>query len=360
MPIESLSLRRFRNLQPFELSLSPQLNVFLGDNAAGKTSILEALFMLARGRSFRTTQVDKLIQFGESDFQVLARLTSANGRAFPVGLQRAPGKLVCRIDGKPVKRLSELATLFPVHWVGGNLHTLVEDGPAYRRQFLDWGLFHVKPDYLRIWKRFNKALKQRNAALRTGAGARATQAWDTELAVAAERLHQDRKDYLDELKAALSAISPGFSISSDPIDIHYRKGWPRGAAYLETLSESLGKDQESGFTRAGPQRAELRFTVDGKPAQERLSRGQQKVFITTLHVAQAQRLYQETGHTSLFLLDDLGAELDSKNQQAILGLLGSIDAQVFVTAIEFPILPQRLGSLAKQFHVKHGLVSEVV
>ncbi len=360
MPIESLSLNQFRNLQPVELEFSPQLNLFIGENAAGKTSLLEALFVLARGRSFRTPQLDRLIQHGHEEFQLVVQLATADGRRVPVGLRRSRGRLECRIGGQPVKRLSELALLFPVQWLGGNLHTLVEDGPTQRRQFLDWGLFHVKPDYVALWKRFHKLLKQRNAALRAAATFREVRAWNSELAEAGEQLHRYRTDYLDGLLAVFSSISPQFSTTTTGVVASYEKGWRAEATYLEALQDSLEKDRESGYTRAGPQRAELKFTIDGRPAGEELSRGQQKVFITALQLAQAMHLHQASGKTSLFLLDDLGSELDIANQRGVLQLLSNIGAQVFVTAIEPPPLPGVGESVVRRFHVKHGLLSEMI
>jgi DNA replication and repair protein RecF len=301
-----------------------------------------------------------LIQSGHNDFQIVVMFLTPEGRRIPVGIQRSQGRFQCRIDGRATKRLSELAALFPVQWMGGNLHTLVEDGPAYRRQFLDWGLFHVKPDYIVLWKRFNKLLKQRNAALRSGAGRKEIEAWNPELAEAGERLHACRRDYLERLLKVFAEINPEFSTLKEPVVIDYRRGWRSECAYLVLLNESLARDKESRFTRAGPQRAELSFTVTGKPASEQLSRGQQKVFITALQVAQAKLLHQETGKSSLFLLDDLGAELDAGNQVSTLRLLSEIEAQVFVSAIVEPPLTGIVQENIKRFHVKHGMVSEVV
>lgn len=360
MPIESLSINRFRNLRPVELQFSPKINLFVGENASGKTSLLEALFLLARGRSFRTSQLDKLIQHGYDDFLLVAQQVYPDGRRVPVGVRRTRGRLECRIDGRPAKRLSELAALFPIQWLGGNLHTLIEDGPARRRQFLDWGLFHVKPDYIVLWKRFQKLLKQRNAALRTGAGLREIQAWHPELAETGEQLHRFRSEYLHALAAVFTSLTPEFAGTQAGVALSYQKGWRKDVSYLESLNDAVVKDRDSGYTRTGPQRAEVYFTIDDQTAEDRLSRGQQKVFITALQLAQAAYLHTETGKTSLFLLDDLGAELDITNQRIVLGLLASISAQIFVTAIEEPVsIDDDVGPVSR-FHVEHGVLSEMV
>lgn len=360
MPIESISIRRFRNLKPAELSFSSQLNLFVGENAAGKTSLLEALFVLARTRSFRTTRLDKLIQYGEDNFELVVQKSRRDGRSLPVGVRRAGGRFECRIDGQPAKRLSELATLFPAHWLGGNLHALVEDGPAYRRQFLDWGLFHVKQDYMTLSRRFGKLLKQRNAALRSGASRRETEVWNRDLAEAGESIDRNRRDYLQQLQLGLSRICERFPTLTDSPVLGYRKGWSGDAGYLRALENGFEKDQQGGFTHSGPHRGELAVTIDGKPASECLSRGQQKVLITALHLAQATILHERTGQCSLFLLDDLGSELDARNRDRVLELLLGISAQVFVTAIEEPELPAGVSADIRRFHVEHGSVSEVI
>lgn len=360
MPIESMSIRRFRNLQPVELHFSPQLNLFVGENAAGKTSLLESLFVLARGRSFRTTHLDKLIQDDEDSFELFVEVTGQDGRRSRVGMRRRRGRFECRIDARPVKRLSELAGLFPVHWLGGNLHALIEDGPAYRRQFLDWGLFHVKPDYMALWKRFGKILKQRNAALRSNASRREVQAWDPDLAEAGDALDRSRRGYLDHLGGVFAGIVSDFPTLPRPVAINYRKGWNPEATYREALAAAIDKDIDSGFTHAGPHRAELALRIGERPAVDQLSHGQQKVLVTALQLAQASLLHRETGKTSLFLMDDLGSELDAANRRGVLQVLSRIDAQVFVTAIEVPPLSDWGLEKVRWFHVKHGQVSEMV
>jgi len=360
MPIESISVDQFRNLQSLQLQLSPQLNLFIGDNAAGKTSLLETLYVLARGRSFRARHLDKLVQNNSDGFRIVVQLGDDQGRTTPVGMQRSGSRLVCRINGQPVKRLSDLATLFPVQWLGGNLHAVIEEGPAYRRQLLDWGLFHVKPSYITCWKRFQKALKQRNAAIRKGSGLREIQAWDSELASAGEELNRFREEYVSALLPEIERLGTHFPVIEQAVAIRYKRGWSEGSTFKDILGQSLEKDRDSGFTHCGPQRADLVFSYNGKPARERLSRGQQKVFVVALHLAQATLLFKETGKSSLFLFDDLGAELDSANRTSVMKLLQAINAQVFVTSITDVNLSEGFGGQLKRFHVKHGNVTEML
>ncbi len=360
MPLKSLSIDGFRNIEPIKLRFSPRVNLFIGENAAGKTSLLEALFVLARARSFRTRNLNKAIKTGETGFQLVAMVSAAEGREIPVGMSRSEKKLIARIDSKPVKRLSELAALFPVQWLGGNLHRLIEEGPAFRRYYLDWGLFHVKPSYLQEWKRFHKLLKQRNAALRKSASTKEISAWDIELATSGEELHLMRERYLLALESVVSATGAGLLGTDKELKIGYRRGWPQNDSYHQALGAGLTKDRELGYTRQGPQRAELAFLNRGQPLIEQFSRGQLKLFVTALKVAQAQLLKRDTSQTSLFLMDDIGAELDGENQQRVLELLRSVGAQVFVTAINDIEDAGWQSGQTGRFHVKHGVVTEVV
>ena len=360
MPLISLSIEHFRNLGPVELQFSPQLNLFIGANAAGKTSFLECIYTLARARSFRTRHLANAIRAGAECFQLVARVRTAQNVDIPVGLQGCDKGMVARINGRPVKRLSELAALFPVQWLGGNLHQLIEDGPVHRRQYLDWGLFHVKPAYAAVWRRFQKLLKQRNAALRRGVPATEIQAWDHDLVNSAEDLDQFRQEYVSSLAEVIRPISRELLELPEDIQILYQKGWDSEQSYLQALERGLKQDRERKYTRSGPQRAELVFRYCDKPAQEQLSRGQQKMFVVALQVAQAVLLRQQASKSSVFLMDDLGAELDKANQQRVMRLLQSIDAQVFVTAIDNPGASGWNMEVVSRFHVKHGFVSEVL
>ncbi|GMQ83621.1 MAG: DNA replication/repair protein RecF [Gammaproteobacteria bacterium] len=361
MPLKALSIDGFRNIESVKLQFSPRLNLFIGDNAAGKTSLLEALFVLARARSFRTRDLGKTIQSGETGFRLVAAVCKAGGeREIPVGMSRSEKKLIARIDSKPVKQLSELAALFPIQWLGGNLHRLIEEGPAFRRQYLDWGLFHVKQTYLQAWKRFQKLLKQRNAALRKNASAKEISAWDIELATSGEELHQVRERYIVELESLVSTISAGLLNTDGELKIAYRRGWARDISYRQALESGLTRDRELGYTREGPQRAELVFLYRRQPLIEQFSRGQLKLFVIALKVAQVQLLQRETSQTSLFLMDDIGAELDGANQLHVLRLLQSVGAQVFVTAINDIEDTGWKADQAGRFHVKHGVITEVV
>ena len=248
----------------------------------------------------------------------------------------------------------------PVQWVCGKIPRLIEEGPVQRRQYLHWGLFHVKPRYIQDSKRYHKLLKQRNAALRASRSIDELNVWNSALAIAGTDLHNMRKPYVNELVGDVAQFMVDLSGSQDRPVIQYRKGWKSGVSLKEMLDSGLEKDRELGYTRAGPHRADLSFLVNDRPVIENYSRGQQKLFVVALQIAQAQLLKATHNENSLFLLDDLGAELDIANQQRVMKMLYQFEAQVFITSIQDIDVSDWEQQNIRRFHVKHGEVSNVV
>ncbi len=360
MPLESLKISRFRNIEPADLVFSPRLNVISGANAAGKTSLLEAIYFLGRARSFRTSHIDRLVRTGESGFELFGRVTRKGQAGVPVGMARQGSSLRIRIKGEDVRRLSDLAAWFPFQVIAGDMHKLLEDGPRHRRRFLDWGLFHVEPGYAETWRRYQRALKQRNAALRARRPLAQISPWNQDLLEAGERLNRLRQAYLDRLQLHLAAEMDEFLPGHAPITLVYRPGTPAGKAFGECLEELAGRDLESGFTRHGPHRGDFRLKSDDRDLVPQLSRGQQKLAVIALKLAQAALAASTRGQHSLFLIDDLGAELDTENQQKVLVRLARSEAQVFLTLIDSTAMAQWPDVARRMFHVEHGEVREVV
>ncbi len=179
MRVDSLEVVDFRNLQPLRLACAPGLNLIIGANAAGKTSLLEALYFLGRGRSFRTAQNRELIRRGGARLRVVAGLVEAGGRRVTVGVEHDGRVIGARVAGNPAETLAELARQMPVLLIDAGSHRLLEGGPRERRRFMDWGLFHGESGFLKVWRRYGAALRHRNAALRGGLDARSIDAWDT-------------------------------------------------------------------------------------------------------------------------------------------------------------------------------------
>jgi DNA replication and repair protein RecF len=358
MTLSRLDIQDFRNLATARLDFSPRCNLITGENAAGKTSLLEAIHVLARLRSFRTQRLESLIREGCEAFQLVARLEES-GRTLPVGLRRGRKELDIRLGGAPVRRVSDLAAHFPLVVITADLHRVLEEGPKYRRQFLDWGLFHVEPEFHATWRQYAQALKQRNACLRQGVAEAQVRIWDAPLLASGGRIHEMRRTYIKELEP-LFAHQAERILGLAHLSLRYAPGWAQRLDYPAALAEALVRDREQGQTRVGPHRADLQFLKEDQDVRERLSRGQQKQLLIALLLAQAELLFRRRDRICQFLVDDLPAELDAKHQARVLAQLRELGSQVFITAIDAGTLDLRDWPEPARFHVEHGVVREVV
>ena len=289
MRVASLDITGFRNLHQVSLDCTPGLNLLIGPNASGKTSVLEALYVLGRGRSFRARQPRELIQTGAPAFRVVAIMTDGDDRQTPVGIERNARELTARIGGAPTRSLAELARQTPVLLLNPDSHRLLEDGPRQRRRFMDWGLFHAEPGFLDTWRRYEVALRHRNAALRTGAADRVVDAWDGELSAAAERLDPWRESFCKALGSVLRPLTEA-TLGEVAVEVDYRRGWPLEPFkhdFTSWLRAGRAQDRQQGHTRFGPHRADFVPRIAGQPPAEALSRGQQKLLVIALVLAQA-------------------------------------------------------------------------
>jgi len=361
MSLVKLGIRHFRNLHQIDFEPSENINIIVGDNASGKTSLLEAIYFLGRANSFRTNTFERLLEKGEKELAVYARLKIENGKIVPFGLKKAAKSLTIRINEQKINKISSLVKTLPLQIIHPNSHQLLEDGPKYRRRFLDWGVFHVEHDFYTAWLRYQKALKQRNAALRQSNAKQMAAIWSNELIEAALSIDTHRRKYLDLLQASLDQfIKP--ILGDLNLQVKYQQGWKKDTEFTDALELALDTDIERGFTSVGPQRADIHIQVDGVSAYERISRGQQKILVTGLLLAQAELYNALTGRKCLLLIDDVAAELDEENKSNLLGVLATMNVQMFLSSIKHEtlasILDKHQGS--RMFHVEHGNLSKVV
>jgi DNA replication and repair protein RecF len=359
MVLQSLEICDFRNIASASLAFSPGLNLISGENAAGKTSLLEAVYCLGRVRSFRTPVSAQAIRDGQPAFRLVARVVSQTGRQVPIGIERQHRDLRVHLDGQPVRRLSDLAGCFPVQVMSGDTPTILNGGPRYRRQTLDWALFHVEQTYREVWQRYARALRQRNAALRAQSPMQQVTAWDAEIVDAAERLHDFRSHYFEMLEPWLQAEVKQL-LPDKRLVVRYQSGWPVNMSLGEALSGSLEKDQRQGFTQYGPHRSDFSTLINGQAVVAHCSRGQQKAVVVSFLLAQVQLQQDRSAPVGAFLLDDLTSELDARHQTRVLSALRDLNSQVFVSAIEPDADTTVVWPEVKKFHVEHGVVQEVV
>lgn len=357
MGLISLDIHSVRNLKSVRLSPGPGFNFLIGRNASGKTSFMEAIHILGRGSSFRTSKLREIASKGTDAFSINGKVE--NNRVFnTLSMKFAQGKPAYLVDQMGIKRRAELVELLPLQIINPESHRLLSDGPVFRRRYLDWGLFHVEQSFYAAWCRYQRALKQRNAALRTNKLRDSIPVWDQELALAANTIDRLRRDYLESLiPYLLSYISQLVYIEN--IEFEYEQGWRSGHDYAEVLKLSLAQDLAYGYSRNGPHRADLLVKVEGRSAQSVVSRGQQKLLICAMLIAQAALLKARRDKGCVFLIDDLAAELDEHHRQRLLALFNKLHAQTFITGTDQHLLDGcSLPPDTKVFHVEHGVITE--
>jgi DNA replication and repair protein RecF len=354
MPLETFRIEHLRNISHSELCFSPGLNLITGANASGKTSLLEGIALLVQGRSFRTPRVDQLVQHNTLELNLFGSIRVGQV-LHALGLTRKHKVTQVKLDGAMLNRSTDLIELQPLHVITPESHELLDQGPKIRRQFLDWGVFHVKPGYLDCWRRYHRILRQRNHVLRTGGSAQSVQAWDGPLLLEAQQLDAFRTAYVQTLSPYLARF--GQQLLEMEIEFTYRKGWSRESGSLEVqLKSDLARDRDRGFTQSGPHRADISVRSGGVAVKEVLSRGQQKLLICAMYLAQVT----QSPIPGILLIDDLPAELDPTRRSRLLEAAANTGAQVFVTATEASLIPTAGWQHEKVFHVEHGEFREVV
>ena len=358
MQISRLALHRFRRFEHVDWTPAPGINLLTGDNGAGKTSLLEALHLMAYGRSFRGRVRDGLIQTGASELEVFVEWTekgAATDRRRRAGLQHSGQQWRGRLDGEDVQQLGNLCAALAVVTFEPGSHALINGSGESRRRFMDWALFHVEPDFLGLWRRYSRALKQRNVLLKQGAAGSLLDAWDRELAETGEVLTSRRSLYLERLQERAAPLAGEIAPTLALLGLEFSPGWRRQELSLaDALLLARERDRQYGYTSVGPHRADWRPVFAALEGVHVLSRGQAKLTALTCLLAQAEDFAARRGEWPVIALDDLGSELDRNHQRRVLDRLGQGPAQVLITTTEAPPGLDDLGTT--KFHVEHGLL----
>jgi len=352
MGLRSLSVAGLRCFEKVDLAPAPGLNLVTGKNASGKTSLLEAIFLLGRGRSFRAARREAMIREDAELLRTVAKL--ADGRMLGVEVTRSGWS--ARAGGEPVTQLAQLAGLLPVQLMDPDVHRLVQEGPGERRRYLDWATFHVKPSFLETWRGYQRALRQRNAALKGRQNEAEVMAWEQALAEHGRRLDELRRETIAELQAPVSAVAQ--ELLGAELRLEYRPGQAAGQDLGDALAQHRERDRRAGMTQVGPHRADVALSLDEHKARGWVSRGQQKLVAAAMVLGQARLLSPVWGDRGVLLVDDPAAELDQERCERLLSLVSGLPFQVFVTALDRAALP---GLVAERtFHVEQGKVAQVV
>ena len=359
MYLSQLDICQVRNLQNVSIIPGKKYNYIFGTNGSGKTSLLEAIYLLSLARSFRTTHIKQVISHNHDFLRVFARLNlDIEDRNATVGVERSKQKTRIRINGKDSQNIGELSSLLPVQIINPDVHKLLEQGPKMRRQFVDWGVFHVEHQFLQTWQQYYRVLKQRNAALRKKLPTKTVSTWDPQLIDLAKNITLSRETYISQfLPYFYGYVDRLMGLN---VEISYARGWNKENSLTDTLINNLERDKQRGFTSSGPHRADIHILSNGIPVQEVFSRGQNKLLVCAMRLAQISYLEKEKQQKCVLLVDDLAAELDVEHRQRLLELLIDTQAQLFITATERDSFVLPMENYSKMFHVEHGILKEVV
>jgi len=353
MSLIELSATNVRCLEHASLELGGDLTLIWGANGAGKTSLLEAIFLLGRGRSFRLRNTERLIRYGQAHMRVSGQVTRGGGATSRLTFDVTPERSWAHIGGRTAESFAALSWEFPVQVIDPGVHRLVEEGGYRRRRWLDWGVFHVEPSFVETWVRYNRALRQRNVALKIAGADAAT--WESELGRLGESIATSRGHFMAQLQPYWQDTVA--SLTGLPVELHYHRGWSQEHALVDALSASRARDSLRQVTHLGPHRADVAVRLHGRPAREVLSRGQQKLVAAAMTVAQLRLLQAITEITPTLLLDDPAAELDGERLQRFIELVAALRSQLVVTSLHAE--SRLFGAPERTFHVEHGRVQPV-
>jgi DNA replication and repair protein RecF len=363
--VASLQIADFRNLAEVSLRPSPRTTVLVGDNGQGKTNLLEAIFFLTTLKPLRATRLSELVRFGTERARVSAEMEG------PGGLRRIAVQVdgtgrTAWLDGKVQERLEGyFEGLAAVCFAPDDL-LLVKGSPEGRRRFLDRAAFNRWPAVLSEARDYVRALRSRNAALRT-AGPDVEESFRDPLVRAGARILVRRRDVVEELAPRVDLAFHQISGPGAPrAQISYR---PAGgldlegseqeiaARYHAALAARCDRDRDRGFTSVGPHMDDLSLSLSGRPARTYGSQGQQRALVLALKISEIENIRALLGRPPLLLLDDVSSELDPEKNRYLLAYLRSLDGQAFLTTTDARLLAPAAGSDTLFLRVDSGVVA---
>ena len=330
MWLQQLQAQGLRSFIECELSFSSGINVLYGDNGVGKTSILEGINVLSCGKSFRSSKISNIITTGKSELTLFGQVSNQDN-VTQLGVQIGSGSKELRINREKVSKWSDLAKNLPILEIHPESYLLVTGGPIERRKFLNWGMFHVEPNYAQLWSEYTRALKQRNICLRAK-NIKTARYWHQSLSQHGEKITQALLTYSQEISPYVDEMLQIFGFT-DKVQLKYSTGWDQNYGLEQLLDQELQSTELPLSTQNGPHRGDLKLDWQGRAFSKTSSRGQQKVLAIALKLAQAKLLKHQYHKSSVYLLDELPAELDSKRREIALDVLLNLDSQIIISAV---------------------------
>lgn len=334
MYLKSLRLKDFRLYEDELFEFSPTVNVIHGPNARGKTTILEAIYLLIAGRSFRTSQIKDLIRHGAEQFYVEAQFVKHGiEQTLKFGCDGKSRRII--YNNTPCKTFANLYGLLNGVAMTPDDVSLIKGGPAERRQFLDLQLAQVDPLYVHHIFRYMRAMRQRNILLKRRS-VQAIETWEAEMSRAAGYIILQRRGVSQALESAANQVHEKISQSAEALALRYKTSAPEESIqeyYADMWRRHRPRELDVGMTLSGPHRDDLLVLVEGKEARHFASEGQQRSSIASLRLAGWEQLKKQAGAAPLMLVDDVGISLDANRRRQIYSHLASLQ-QVFLTSTE--------------------------
>ena len=355
MALTFLEVQNLRILRRAVLEPAAGLNVLVGPNGSGKSSVLEAVHILGMGRSFRTGRAAYPVRRGEARLTVRGRWQADGGDAVSLGVERGHDRRTIQVNGNTCTNASALAQVLPLQAVLPDTRYLFLHSAKFRRGVLDWGLFHVEPRFHGLWLRYQRALRQRNAALRSNAVPARLEPWEQTLAECGEEIESMRAGYLDQWRPCLNDYA-NLLLPQLGLELRSQRGWPPEMPLAEALEQDRGRDCAEGYTRAGSHRADLHVFVHGAPLRDCASQGQQVLAVLAMRLAQLELFMQATGRRCTLMLDDVLNQLDPERRGQLLARVAELGAQTFITTTDAGAFKLDIGSGPRVFHVEQGEV----
>lgn len=361
MYIKEIELKDFRNYKELKAEFNPNVNIFIGQNAQGKTNLLESIYITSMGKSFRTNKDKEMIRFDSDFFRVRAQARKDDDLVVELAVNRE-GKKGIKIDGVKATKLSQLfETIYIVVFSPEDLR-IVKDEPEKRRKFIDRELCQIKPSYYNCLNQYRKALMQRNACLREFyAGNPKTNEevldiWEQEMAEYGSRVIAYREEFVEKINRISSRIHEEITNHKESLRILYEPSIPaRGDlknVFYETLKKNREHDKRRGTTGKGPHKDDLKLQVGGIDIRNFGSQGQQRTAALSLKLSEIKLIREETGESPILLLDDVLSELDQERQNYLIRFLA--DTQVFITTTELSREAEKnLGNI-RYFSIQNG------
>jgi DNA replication and repair protein RecF len=360
MSLIRLEVTGIRNITQASLDLHPKINLIYGANGSGKTSLLESVYFLGSARSFRNASITPLITRSHEECLVRGEVDSEFGQHTLGVLRNRDGGREMKIDRDETRKATDLANLLPTLVLGPETVNLLIGAPGLRRRFLNWGVFHVEHSFNQVWMEANRCLKQRNTLLRHWShkqGQDELGVWTRELIRHAEELDRIRTVY-SSLYGEVFLEHCSRLTDLEGVTYQYYRGWSESQSLAEIYENDQEIDRKRGYTTRGFHRADVRIKVNGQDVSVVCSRGELKVLSWAMIFSQGSLLKGSAASNLVFLVDDLGSELDEHHRQSFCDHLMSTGNQILATGIDQDTLTASWhGQELNMFHVEHGAVT---